>query len=101
MVCGAVFPMPRQELIEPRSRMVGDAAQPLGEPGLRIDAAALGRLDQREHRRGALAASVGTGEQPGLAADRNRPVILPMSGKRSRPTIAGTHSMGVASDARI
>ena len=30
------------------------------------------------------------------AVARNRPVILPMSGRRSRSIIAGTHSMGAA-----
>jgi hypothetical protein len=43
------------------------------------------------------AALVGAGEQGVLAVEGDRPAILPMSGRRSRSTIAGTPSMGVVS----
>ena len=49
--------------------MIGDATQGVGEPGLRVDAVELGRLDQGKHCRGALAAAIRAGEQPRLAAD--------------------------------
>src|SRR5690242_17722233 len=64
-------PVPGQEVGKPGGRMIVDPAEHVGEPGLRIDAIKLGGLDQREHRRGTLAAAIGAGEQPGLAADRN------------------------------
>ena len=51
--------------------MIGDAGEHVGEPGLRIDVVELGRVDQRVHDRGALAAAIGAGEQPGLAAEGN------------------------------
>jgi hypothetical protein len=43
--------------------MIGYAAQHVGEPGLRVDVVELGRADQRVDDRGALAATIGTGEQ--------------------------------------
>jgi len=39
--------MPGQELVEPRDLVIGDAAENIGEPSLRIDAVQLGGLDQR------------------------------------------------------
>ena len=88
--------MPGQELIQLGSRMIIDPAEHIGEPSLRIDVVELGGLDQGEHRSGALAAPIGAGEEPSSAADGNRPVILPISGRRSRSIIAGTHIMGDA-----
>ena len=90
--------MPGKQFVKLGSGVVGDAAQHVGKPGLRIDAVELGRLDQREHRCGALAAAIGAGEQPGLAADRYRAVILPMSGKRLRSITAGMRCMDAAFD---
>jgi hypothetical protein len=63
--------------------MLGDARQHIGEPGLRIDVVELGGLNQRQHNCGAFAATIGAGEQPGLATERNLAVILPISGKMS------------------
>jgi hypothetical protein len=48
-----------------------DAGEYVGEPSLRIDVVELGGLDQRVHHGGALAAAVGAGEQPRLAAKRD------------------------------
>jgi hypothetical protein len=42
--------------------MIGDAAEHVDEPRLRVDVVALGGGDQGLHRSGALAATVGTGE---------------------------------------
>ena len=44
--------------------MLGDAGQYVGEPGLRINVVHLGRDDQAVHDGGALAAAIGTAEQP-------------------------------------
>jgi hypothetical protein len=44
--------------------MFGDAGQDVGQPGLRVDIIQFGSDDQAVHRRGALSAAVGTGEQP-------------------------------------
>ena len=57
-----------QEFVKTGSRMVNDAAQHVGELGLRVDVVELGGADERADGGGALAAAVGIGEQPGLAA---------------------------------
>ncbi len=44
--------------------MVVDARQHVGEPGLGIDVVEPGRLNQRQHNCGTLAAAIGAGEQP-------------------------------------
>jgi hypothetical protein len=51
--------------------MIGDAGEYVGEPGLRVDVVELGGGDQRVDRRGALAAAVGTREQPCPAPQGN------------------------------
>ena len=53
--------------------MILQAREDIGEPGLRIDVAELGGLDQRVDRSGATAAFVRAGEGPIVAADRERP----------------------------
>jgi hypothetical protein len=68
---------------------------------LRIEAVELGAFDQRINRGGAAAASIGAGKQVILTANGNRPVILPISGWRSRSIIAGTPSIGAASGANM
>ena len=88
--------MPGQELVQLGSRVIIDPAEHIGEPGLRIDVVELGGLDQGEHRSGPFPTPIGAGEQPRAAADGNRPVILPISGRRSKSIIDGTHSMGAA-----
>jgi hypothetical protein len=87
--------IPGEEVGKVPGRVIGDAGEDVGEPGLRVDAVELGGADQGVHHRRALAASVGAA----LAAQGDRPAILPMSGRRSRPTIAGTRSTGVVSGA--
>jgi hypothetical protein len=66
----------------------------ISEIGKGLDVVELGRGEERSDNGPAIAAAVRAGEQMVLAAERNRPVILPMSGRRSRFIIAGTHSMG-------
>jgi hypothetical protein len=80
-------------------RVVGNADEQVSDVELRVEAVELGAFDQRVHCGGAPAA--GVGEQIVLAADGNCPVILPMSGRRSKSIITGTHSMGVAFDASM
>ena len=63
---------------------------------MRVETVELGAFDQRVDRGGAAAAGIGAGKQVILTADGNRPVILPISGRRSRSIIAGTHIMGDA-----
>ena len=57
------FPVPMQEFAHPREPQVGDAGEDIGKPGLRVDVVELGGDDEGVHRRGALAAAVGAGEQ--------------------------------------
>jgi hypothetical protein len=62
--------------------MGSEPGQDVAEPGLGIDPVQLGGLDQGVDRGGSPAAVVGSGEEIVLAAEGNRPVILPMSGRR-------------------
>ena len=73
----------------------------ISEIGKGLDVVELGRGEERSDNGPAIAAAVRAGEQMVLAAERNRPVILPMSGRRSRFIIAGTHSMGAASGVSV
>ena len=79
---------------KPGQGRVGDAGEDVGEPGLRVDAVELGGADQRVHEGGPVAAALGAGEEPCLAAEGNRAVILPMSGRKLKFVTAGTRSMG-------
>jgi hypothetical protein len=42
--------------------MIGDAAEHIGEPSLRIDVVQLGGLDQRVHRGSPFPSPIGAGE---------------------------------------
>jgi hypothetical protein len=91
------LPVPRQQLIEPARRMaLNHSFEHISEIGKGLDVVELGRGEKRSDNGPAIAAAVRAGEQIVLAAERNRPVILPMSSRRSRSIIAGTHSMGAA-----
>jgi hypothetical protein len=81
--------------------MVGDAGEHVGKVMLRVEAVELGTFNQRIDRGGAAAAGIGAGKQIIFTANGNRPVILPMSGRRSRSIIPGTHSMDAAFDASM
>jgi hypothetical protein len=76
--------------------VVGDAGEHIGEIVLRVEAVELGALDQRVEGRGAAAAGIGAGKQIIFAANSNRPVILPISGRKSKFITGGTRCMGVA-----
>ena len=91
-------PIPRQQLVEPLNRMLGDASQDIGEPGLRINIVHFGGNDEAVHHRGALAAAIRTAEQPGFSPQGNHPFILPISGRMLKFFIAGMHFMDAVSD---
>jgi hypothetical protein len=76
---------------------VGQTFEDVLEVGERVDIIELGGGQQRSDDRPARGAAVGASKQVVLAAERNLLVILPISGRRSRSTIAGTLSMGVVS----
>ena len=59
--------------------MIGDPAQDVCEPGLRIDVIQLSRHDQRAHHGRALTTAIGTGEEPRLATERDA-AQLPLGG---------------------
>jgi hypothetical protein len=75
-------------------RVIGDAGEDVGEPGLRVDAVELGGADQRVHHGGTLAAPVGAAEQPALPAQGYSPFILPMSGRSWKFATAGIPMLG-------
>ena len=75
---------------------VNHSFEHISEIGEGLDVIELGRGEERSDNGPAIAAAVRAGEQMVLAAERNRPVILPISGRRSRSIIACTHSMGAA-----
>ena len=85
--------MPGEQLGEPGSRVVGDAAQYVGEPGLRIDVVEFRCADESVDSRGALATAIGTGEQPRLAADCDAP-------QRSLGRVVGQADAPVIEEAR-
>ena len=88
--------MPRKQFVDPACRMIGDAGEHVGEPGLRVDVVELCGLDQRVEDGGAVAAAVGAAEQPGFAAKRHHPFILPMSGTMWKFAIPGTPASDAA-----
>ena len=94
------IPRPWREFAETALEVAVDKpGEHVGEVGGRIDAVQLAALDQRGQDRPVLGAFIRAGEQGVLAVQRNRPVILPISGRRSRSGIAGTLSMVAASGA--
>ena len=58
------LPVPGEELVQPGLRLLCDAGEDVGEPGLGIDVVELRGADQGVHRRRALAAAIGAREQP-------------------------------------
>jgi hypothetical protein len=76
--------------------MVGDASQDIAQVGLGVEPVEGRALDKGVEDGRAMAAAVGAGEQVILPSQGDRAAILPMSGRRSRCTIAGTPSMGAA-----
>ena len=60
---------PWQQLVDAVDLMIGDAAEGIGQPGLRADVIRFGRFDQRVGDGGRLSAAFGAHEQPVLAPD--------------------------------
>jgi hypothetical protein len=89
-------PVPGQQFVDPFCRVGGEAGEDVAEIGLGGDAVELGGLDQRVEGGGACAAVVRAGEQPVLAAEGDRAVILPISGRKSKFVTGGTDSTGAA-----
>jgi hypothetical protein len=75
-------PIPWQQFAKPPLRESGDAGEHIGKPSLWIDIIKLGRHDQRGHDRGAVGSAIGACKEPGFSPQRNRPFILPMSGRK-------------------
>ena len=97
-----VFPGPRQQFIEAVDGMpVDHAREHVAQVGVGFDAVEFAGLDQRADDCPSIAATVTPGKEMVLAPECNRPVILPMSGRRSRSIIPGTHSMDAAFDASM
>ena len=93
----ASLPGPWQEFVETIDRMCVDhAREHVAQIGVRFDAVQLAGCDQRADHGPALAAAVAACEEMVFAPEGNRPVILPISGRRSKSIIDGTHSMGAA-----
>src|SRR5579872_6080554 len=59
-------PIPGQQLVQPMSRMGGDADEDIREPGLRVDAVHFRRDDEAVHSCGAPPSAIRAAEQPGL-----------------------------------
>jgi len=65
------FPLPRQQLVKPCLRMVGDLRDDVAEPGMRIDVVEAAGLDQRVHGGRPVTAAVRAAEGPVPAPDGN------------------------------
>ena len=56
------LPIPRQEFVEPVSRVLGDAGQNVGQPSLRIDVVHFCSDDDAVHGGSTLSSAIGAGE---------------------------------------
>lgn len=65
LVSAGCVPVPRQEFGELGVRMIVDAGEDIGDPGLEADVVQLRGDDQGIHGGCPLAAAVGSGEHPG------------------------------------
>src|SRR5437588_3977466 len=64
-------PVPGQQRSQVGDLVIGDPRQHIGKPSPGIDVVEPSRLNQRQHDRGPLAATIGAGEQPRLSAEGN------------------------------
>src|SRR5512134_519800 len=78
---------------------VEDRAEGFGEVGERVHAGHFAGGEQRGEHCPVLGANFVAGEERIFPCQGNHPVILPMSDRRSKSTIAGTPCMGTASAA--
>jgi hypothetical protein len=67
------LPIPGQKFIDPLGRMVLQASEDIGGPGVRIDVVDLGGVDQRIDRGSAAATFIRACEGPVVATDSNWP----------------------------
>src|SRR6266511_5300912 len=88
--------VPGEQVASAIDGVVGDAAQHITQVGFGVEAVEFGGFDQAIEGGGAITAGVGPGKKIVLPAEGNRPVILPMSGRKLKFVTAGTHSMGAA-----
>jgi hypothetical protein len=58
-----LYPVPGQQLVQSGGRIIGDTAQQIGKPRLRIDVVEFRRGDQGIHCSRSLTAAVGAGEE--------------------------------------
>lgn len=70
VLAAEAFPVPGVQLVDASDRMIGNAGEDVGGPGLGIDVVELGGHNQAVEERRALAATIGAGEQPSLATER-------------------------------
>ena len=77
--------------------MVGDAAKHVAQIGFGIEVVELAGLDQRSDDRPVFRAVVVAGEERILAGERDRPFILPMSGRSWKSITAGIPILGARS----
>jgi len=63
--CRATRPVPRQKLVELKDRVLGDAGQHIGKPGLRIDVVHFGRDNQAIHGCSPSATAIGNARELG------------------------------------
>ncbi len=88
-----------QQLCDLAVLLCGQPHQDILEVGVRVMPVKPGALDQAHDGSGALAGAQRSGEQPVRAAHGKLRVILPMSGKKLKSSIAGIRCMDVASGA--
>jgi hypothetical protein len=88
-------PAPRREFGDPAiGPVVDELGEHIGQICFRIDVVQLAGLDQRGRHRPVFRAFVAAGEQSILSAESNRPVILPLSGRKLWSITAGTRFFG-------
>ena len=88
-------PIPRQQLVQARCRMIADPVEHIRQPGSRIDIIQFGGDDERIHRCSPFATAIGTSEQPCLATQRN-PAQRPFGGivRQTDPAIVNEPAEG-------
>ena len=89
----------RQQLCNAAGRVRRKPLENILQVRMRLVAVQTRRVHQTHDGRSSLAGAQAAGEQPVLSSKRNHEVILPMSGKRSKSSTAGTRCTAVECDA--
>ena len=93
------LPVPRQEFVEAAGGMtVGHTLQDVSKPGKGLDVVELCGGDEGADGCPSDAATVRAREQMVFASERNRPVILPISGRRLKSFTVGIRCIGAVFD---